>query len=266
MMTAETSLALGTFAFAFLVPLSVASEETSTIPISIPKELRAAVAQVSVSSTSCSVTCGLGYKEEERCQVGTDGERRYCSRRRVDCLSNWICGMQHFTILVGKPFEFSCLSPKEIGPETQSFSYSWRLARGIITTDDTLFAPFKTPSFVVRLPSAEEYDAGTYRCDVQFMRTYKIVKRIYFGLRVIPGDLVDMNFDESLTMEQKLENESLQQNATVAPVQEQQWSWRQRAVFMFLISIGSGVGGGFLLHTLLSCLLKARGNYERVKE
>ncbi|XP_020653781.1 transmembrane protein 81 [Pogona vitticeps] len=265
MMTAETSLTLGTFAFAFLVPLSVAAEETSTTPI-IPKELRAAVARVSVSSTSCSVTCGLGYKEEEICQVGTDGQRRHCTKRKVDCLSNWICGMQHFTILVGKPFEFSCLTLKEIGLETQSFSYSWRLARGIITTDDALFAPFKTPTFVVKLPSAEEYDAGTYRCDVQFMRTYKIVKRIYFGLRVIPGNLVNMNFDKSLTVEQKLENEPPQQNTTVAPVQERWWSWRQRAVFVFLIGIGSGVGGGLLLHFLLNCLLKAHGNYQRVEE
>ncbi|KAJ7333021.1 hypothetical protein JRQ81_015201 [Phrynocephalus forsythii] len=266
MMTTETSLTLGIFVFAFVVSLSVASEETSATPITIPKELRAAVAQVLVSSTSCSVTCGLGYKEEKICVVETDGKRKHCTQRKVDCLSNWICGMQHFTILVGKPFEFSCLSPKEIGPETQSFRYSWRLARGIITTDDALFAPFKTPSFVVKLPSAEEYDAGTYRCDVQFMKTYKIVKRIYFGLRVIPGDLVDMNFDKSLTPEQDLENASPQQNTTVAPGPERWWSWRQRAAFVFLVGIGSGVGGGLLLHTLLRCALKAGGDYEQVKE
>ncbi|XP_062975365.1 transmembrane protein 81 [Elgaria multicarinata webbii] len=266
MITAEVSLALGTLALAFFIPLSMASAETVTIP----KELKAATARVSVSSTSCSVTCGLGYKVEERCQVNPQGERRGCTKRRVDCLANWICGMRHFTILVGKPFELSCLTPHEIGPETQSFSYTWRLARGIITTDDALFMPFKAPSFVIKLSPAEEYDAGTYRCDVQFMRTYKMVKRIYFGLRVIPGQLVELNFDKSLTLEQKLESENgnnqQNTNTTAAPVRKQWSSWRHRAVFVFVVGIGSGVIGGVLLHTLLYYLLRVRSNYEPVED
>ncbi|XP_042318732.1 transmembrane protein 81 [Sceloporus undulatus] len=268
MVTAEASLILGTLALAYFVPLSMASDELVTSPVTIPQKLSAASARVSVSSTSCSTTCGLGYKVEEICQVKPTGERRDCIKRRLDCLSNWICGMVHFTIPVGKPFELSCLTTEEIGPETQSFSYTWRLARGIITTDDALFIPFKTPGFVIKFSPTEEYDAGTYRCDVQLMKTYKIVKRIYFGLRVIPSHLVDLNFDKSLTEEQKLEikNEKNQPNATAAPAQKQPQSWRQKAVIVFLIGIGSGVVGGVLLHTLLYRLLKSPADYEHVEE
>uniref|UniRef100_G1KPM2 Transmembrane protein 81 n=1 Tax=Anolis carolinensis TaxID=28377 RepID=G1KPM2_ANOCA len=204
MTTAEVSLTLGTLLAVFLL-ISMASDEPPSSPITIPKPLSDATARVAISSTSCSTTCGLGYKVEERCKITTSGERQHCSKRRVDCLNNWICGMVHFTVLVGKPFEFSCLNTEEVGPETQSFSYTWRVARGIITTDDALFKPFKSSGFVINFSPAEEYDAGTYRCDVQFMKTYKIVKRIYVGIRVIPGRLVDLNFDKSLNEEQKLE-------------------------------------------------------------
>lgn len=235
--------------------------------ITIPVKMRTATARVSISSTSCSVTCGMGYKVEETCQIGPNGERRYCDIQKVECLTNWLCGMLHFTILVGKPFEFQCLSPTEIGPEINSFSYSWRIARGIITTDDALFKPFKTTGFVIKLSPAMEYDAGTYRCDVQFMRTYKIVKRIYFGIRVIPGHLVDLNFDKSLTLEQHLASErgKPQQNATSVPVQQQQHFWRQRTLFVFLIGIGSGVVGGILLH-IFYYLVKVPNNYGYVEE
>uniref|UniRef100_A0A8D0BW88 Transmembrane protein 81 n=1 Tax=Salvator merianae TaxID=96440 RepID=A0A8D0BW88_SALMN len=247
-------------AFAFFLPLSLAFDVTVTIP----KELITASGRVLVSCTSCSVTCGLGYKVEEICEVRPNGERRDCIQKRVECLTNWVCGMRHFTVPVGEPFELRCLSPEEIGPETQSFSYSWRLSRGIITTDDALFSPLKVPSFVLKLSPVEEYDAGTYRCDVQFMKNYRIVKRIYFGVRVIPGHLVDLNFDKSLTLEQMLgsENEKNQTNTVTTPSQERWQSWRQRAVFVFAVGIGSGVVGGALLHTLLYCFLKDRSNYE----
>ncbi|XP_044276750.1 transmembrane protein 81 [Varanus komodoensis] len=259
MMTAEACLALGILALAFFVPV------TSVEKVTIPKELKAVSARVSVSSTSCSVTCGLGFKVEETCQVNPNGERTNCTKHRLDCLSNWICGMRHFTVLVGKPFELSCLTPYEIHPEMQGFSYTWRLARGIITTDDALFLPFKTKSFAIKLSPAEEYDAGTYRCDVQLMKNYKLVKRIYFGLRVIPGHLVELNFDKSLTSEQKLDSGnagSHKNTTTITPGLERWSSWQQRAVFVFVVGIGSGMIGGVLLHTVFYYLLKVHGSYE----
>ncbi|XP_060628918.2 transmembrane protein 81 [Anolis sagrei] len=268
MTKAQVSLSLGTLLLTVFALLSMASNEPPSSPITIPKPLSDATARVAISSTSCSTTCGLGYKVEERCKITPNGERQQCSKRRVDCLSNWICGMVHYTVLVGESFEFSCLNTEEVGPETQSFSYTWRVARGIISTDDALFKPFKSSGFVINFSPVEEYDAGTYRCDVQFMKTYKIVKRIYVGIRVIPGHLVDLNFDKSLNEEQKLEimNEGNEQNATAAPIEEQLKSWQQRAAFMFLIGIGSGALGGILLHTLLYYLLKAPADNEHVEE
>ncbi|XP_054835408.1 transmembrane protein 81 [Eublepharis macularius] len=261
MMYIEIHLTLGTLAFAFFIAPSAASTESVTIP----KELSTVTARLSVSSTSCSVTCGLGYKVEEVCDIGPDGKRRYCSLLRSECLTNWLCGVRHFTVLVGKPFKFSCLTSEEIGPETQSFSYTWRLARGIITTDDAHFVPFKTPSYIIKLSPTEEYDAGTYRCDVQLMKTYKLVKRIYFGLRVIPGNLVDLNFEKSLILEQKLEDkEKNQQNVSVVFHKWQHYSWRQRALLVFLVGIGSGVLGGILLGIFLHSLLKNRSESKRV--
>ncbi|KAJ6659932.1 hypothetical protein lerEdw1_018388 [Lerista edwardsae] len=263
MTTKETRLVLGMLAFASFVPLSMVYDEA----ITIPRALRNATARVSISSTSCSVTCGLGFKMEETCEVGPSGKRKDCIKRKLECLTNWICGIRHFTVLEGKPFELRCLTTREIGSQTQSLSYSWRLARGIITTDDALFMPFKTPSFIIKLSPAEEYDSGTYRCDVQLIQTYKLVKRVYFGLRVIPGRLVDLNFDKSLTVEQALVNEDKnQQNISNTPVQEKRESWRRRAAIVFAIGIGSGILGGILLYTFLYCLLKMCGGQDQEDE
>lgn len=264
MKNTETHLILGTLMFAFVMPVSLESMDSVTIP----KELRSATARLSVSSTSCSVTCGLGYKVEELCDIGSDGKRSHCTLRRSECLTNWLCGVRHFTVLVGKPFKFSCLTSEEIGPETQSFRYTWRLARGIITTDDALFVPFKVPSYAIELSPAEEYDAGTYRCDVQLMKSYKLVKRIYFGLRVIPGNLVDLNFEKSLTLEQKSEAEKdkTQLNKTIVLLKWQHYSWRQRALLVFLVGIGSGVLGGVLLGICFHSLLKNRSKSESADE
>ncbi|XP_034623084.1 transmembrane protein 81 [Trachemys scripta elegans] len=265
MKTLENSFICGTLAFGFYLPLLAASLETVTIP----EQLKSAVAKVLVSTTSCSVTCGLGFKVEEMCQIDPHGKRSHCNFRRSDCLTNWICGLLHFTVPIGKPFKLSCLTSEMIGVGSQAFIYTWRLARGIITTDDLLFKPFKTPSYVIKLSPAKESDAGTYRCDVQLMKTFKLVKRIYFGLRVIPNDLVDLNFQKSLTLEQKLaanEKEGNQQNGTSVVVQWHQQSWQRRALLVFLIGIGSGVAGGVLVGTVLYFLLEARRKNRATEE
>ncbi|XP_067387793.1 transmembrane protein 81 [Emydura macquarii macquarii] len=265
MKTLGNSFISGTLAFIFYLPLLMASLETVTIP----EQLKSAVAKVLVSTTSCSVTCGLGFKVEEICEVGSNGKRSHCNFRRSDCLTNWICGLLHFTVPIGKPFELSCLTSEMIGVGSQAFVYTWRLARGIITTDDVLFKPFKAPSYVIKLSPAKESDAGTYRCDVQLMKTFKLVKRIYFGLRMIPSDLVALNFQKSLTLEQKLaanEKEGNKQNVTSVIVQWQQHSWQRRAWFVFLIGIGSGVTGGVLVGTLLYFLLQVRRKNRAIEE
>ncbi|NXK05208.1 TMM81 protein, partial [Herpetotheres cachinnans] len=226
--------------------------------VTIPAELKSAVAKIVVNATSCSVTCGLGFKLEEMCEITPTGERRNCTLRRSDCLTSWVCGLLHFTVPVGKPFQFSCLTSDAVGFGSQAYSYTWRLAPGLVTTNDILFKPFKNPDAVIRFSPVRESDAGTYRCDVQVLKTFKVVKRVYFGVRVIQTDLVDLNFRKSLTWEQKIaasEQEGNTQNGT-DEVQEQQHFWQGELFYECLVGIGSGVIGGVLVSVVLCFLQK----------
>ncbi|XP_068852128.1 transmembrane protein 81 [Aphelocoma coerulescens] len=214
-------------------------------------------ARLVVNSTPCSVTCGLGVKEERLCEVSPAGERRNCSLVRSRCLSDWICGLRHLSVPEGKPLQLSCLSPDAAGLEGQDFGYTWRFARGLITTNDLLFHPFRNPSPSLSFSPALESHSGTYRCDVQVLSSFQLVKRIYFGLRVIPQDLVDLDFQKSLTWEQQLvANGEEPGNATGPREREQQhWEvWEKQWIYEVLLGIGSGAIMGILLSLGLCCL------------
>ncbi|NXG60316.1 TMM81 protein, partial [Hemiprocne comata] len=243
---------LGVLCCAFYLPLVV-----SLAKITIPAELRTAVAQIAVNTTSCSVTCGPGFKLEELCEVSASGERRNCTFRRSGCLTSWACGLLHFTVPVGKPFQLSCLTSDEVGFGSQAYFYTWKFAQSLITTNDVLFKPFRNPHSVVRLSPTRESDAGTYRCDMQMVKTFRVIKRIYFGVRVIQTELVDLNFQKSLTWEQKLaanKEEGNTGNGAQEEVQEQQHCWQGRLFYEYLVGIGSGVIGGVLVGMVLCCV------------
>ncbi|NXW50718.1 TMM81 protein, partial [Nyctiprogne leucopyga] len=254
MKTLGNSHILGILSCAFCLLLVVSSEE-----VTIPADLKSAVAKVVVNTTSCSVTCGLGFKLEEMCEVTPAGERRNCTLLRSDCLTSWVCGLLHFTIPVGKPFQFSCLTSDTVGFGSQAYSYTWRFAPGLITTNDALFKRFQNPSSAISFSPARESDAGTYRCDVQMLKTFRIIKRVYFGVRVIPKNLVDLNFQKSLTWEQKLaanKEEGNAENSTHEEVQEQQHFWQEQLFYECLVGVGSGVTGGILVSVALLSLQK----------
>ncbi|NXJ88678.1 TMM81 protein, partial [Corythaixoides concolor] len=249
MKTLGNSHILGILLCAFCLPLV-----SSFGNVTIPAELKSAVAKIAVNTTSCSVTCGLGVKLEEMCEITPAGERRNCTLRRSDCLTSWVCGLLHFTVPVGKPFQFSCLASDAMGFGSQAYSYTWRIARGLITTNDLLFKPFKNPNAVVRFSPTRESDAGTYRCDVQVLKTFRVIKRVYFGVRVIQNDLVDLNFQKSLTWEQKLaanKEEGNIENGTREEVQEQQHFWQGELFYECLLGVGSGVIAGVLVSMAL---------------
>ncbi|KAK1329403.1 hypothetical protein QTO34_011587 [Cnephaeus nilssonii] len=236
MMTLATSFILGSLVLAFYMPFVMTSPKT----LAIPEKLQEAVGKVIVNATTCTVTCGLGYKEETVCEVGPDGVRRKCKSQRLECLTNWICGMLHFTVLKGKKFELSCLSSDilEIGQE--EFRFTWRLARGIISTNDEVFKPFRASSHFVKFRSIQEEDSGTYRCDVQLLKNLRLVKRLYFGVRVLPPRLVKLNFQQSLTEDQKLVDEGLEVNLGnySRPYRP---PWRKKVAIALGIGIASGV-------------------------
>ncbi|XP_036297733.1 transmembrane protein 81 [Pipistrellus kuhlii] len=236
MMTLATSFALRSLLLAFYMPFVMTFPKT----LAIPEKLKEAVGKVIVNATTCTVTCGLGYKEETVCEVGPDGVRRKCTSQRLECLTNWICGMLHFTVLKGKEFELSCLSSDilEIGQE--AFRFTWRLARGIISTDDEVFKPFRASSHFVRFRYIQEVDSGTYRCDVQLLENLRLVKRLYFGVRVLLPKLVKLNFQQSLTEDQKLVDEGLAVNLGnySRPYRP---PWRKKVAIALGIGITSGV-------------------------
>ncbi|NXA39626.1 TMM81 protein, partial [Eudromia elegans] len=254
MKTLENSLILGLLACVFYLPLIVPYQN-----ITIPAELKSVVAKVSVNATACSVTCGLGFKVEEMCEITPAGERRNCSVHTSDCIANWVCGLLHFSVPTGRAFQISCLGAEAAGVDSRAYLYTWRVAHGLVTTNDVLFKPFKNAGSVIRLSPARESDAGTYRCDVQVAKTLKVIKRVYFGVRVIQSDLVDLNFQKSLTLEQKIaenEEEGRKQNGTPVETQEQQSFQQSKLWNEVFVGLAAGVLGGVLVIVMLYFLQK----------
>uniref|UniRef100_A0A8C3WPY8 Transmembrane protein 81 n=1 Tax=Catagonus wagneri TaxID=51154 RepID=A0A8C3WPY8_9CETA len=246
MKTLATSFILGSLVLALSLPLVVTFAKT----LAIPKKLQEAVGKVVVNATTCTVTCGLGYKEETICEVGPDGVRRKCKSQRLECLTHWICGMLHFTVPVGKEFKLSCLSSDILETGQEAFRFTWRLARGIISTDDEVFKPFRASSHFIKFRSAQEYDSGTYRCDVQLLKNLRLVKRLYFGLRILPPNLVNLNFHQSLTEGQKLADEGLEVNLDNAS-RPQHPPWKGKVA----VAVGLGIAGGVAAGVLVSIAL-----------
>ncbi|XP_005609646.2 transmembrane protein 81 [Equus caballus] len=252
-----TSFILGSLVLAFCLPLAVTLPKT----LAIPEKLQEAVGKVIVNATACTVTCGLGYKEETVCEVGPDGVRRKCKSQRLECLTNWICGMLHFTALRGEEFELSCLSSDILEVGQEAFRFTWRLARGIISTDDEVFRPFRASSHFVKFEPAQERDSGTYRCDVQLVKNLRLVKRLYFGLRVLPPNLVNLNFHQSLTEDQKLVDEGLEVNLDSCS-RPHRPLWKRKVAVALGIGIAAGVAAGMLVSIVLCRGLRV--SYSRV--
>ncbi|NXH15607.1 TMM81 protein, partial [Bucco capensis] len=227
--------------------------------VTIPAELKSLVARVTINSTSCSVTCGLGVKLEETCELSPAGERKNCSLHKSICLSTWSCGLLLFTIPEGKALQLSCLPPDILALESGDYSYMWRLAPGLISTNDMLFEPLQNSSAVLSFSPAREADAGTYRCDMHLAKTRKLLKRIYFGLRVIQKDFRELDFENSLTSEQKLAENKQKGMAGKQreEVQEQEPLWQAELLYVCLLGAGTGVLASVLVSLALCFLSKA---------
>ncbi|XP_032770667.1 transmembrane protein 81 [Rattus rattus] len=254
MKAVATVFICGSLVLITYLPLVVTSPQT----LAIPEKLRQAVGRVVVNATACSVTCGLGYKEETTCEVGPDGVRRDCRSQRLECLTNWICGMLHFTIIQRQQFELNCLSSDILRKGQEAFRFTWKLARGIISTNDELFKPFRANSPFLRFKPAYESDSGTYRCDVQQLKNLKFVKRLYFGLRVLPPKLVNLNFEQSLTEDQKLAEEGWEVHLD-NQTQPHLPGWRKKVSLALGVGITAGVVGGVLVNVALCRVLGGTG-------
>ncbi|KAJ0036493.1 hypothetical protein NQD34_005170, partial [Periophthalmus magnuspinnatus] len=166
--------------------------------------------EVITDSSPCSATCGLGMRSQTLCLLkdtkaaieentqGTTGPEvshvtQECRVRKVQCLDSWQCGLRTLTVVVGQRLHIDCVEEvmKEMGP--YSWRVSWRYARGVITSDDSLFTQWQSPELDhVLLDPVQEKHAGTYRCDVQDAG-FRRVKRIYWGVRVLHPGVINLD-------------------------------------------------------------------------
>ncbi|XP_028308157.1 transmembrane protein 81 [Gouania willdenowi] len=160
-------------------------------------------------SSPCSATCGLGLKTQTLCRMKAVEEdvrteeaaivSEACRVRSVQCLQSWQCGLQTLTATAGQRVEIDCLGEVMKTKGRFSWRVTWRHTRGIITSDDSLFAHWKTLYLDrVILDPVREEDAGTYRCEVQDA-SYRRVKRAYWGIRVLPVGVVNLDYESSLS-------------------------------------------------------------------
>ncbi|KAG9270790.1 transmembrane protein 81 [Astyanax mexicanus] len=155
-------------------------------------------------SSPCSTTCGLGLRIQELCPLEADKvSGTGCQVRQVQCLDSWQCGLQTQTAAVGQRLELGCLEEVMETMGLFAFVVTWRYARGIITTDDSLFVRYDVPGLdKVVLDPVKEKDAGTYRCDVQDT-SYHRVKRMYKGVKVLSPHVFSLDFTQGLRQWEK---------------------------------------------------------------
>ncbi|KAF6725368.1 Transmembrane protein 81 [Oryzias melastigma] len=183
-----------------------------------PDETEKVVLEVITDSSPCSTTCGLGIKTQTLCLLkdsqkaleekvertgGTKGVSQTkvseeCRVRKVNCLELWQCGLQTVTVTTGQRVELDCLGEVMEAMGRFSWRVSWRYARGIISSDDSLFERWNAPLLDrMVLDPVKEESAGTYRCDVQDTN-FRQVKRIYWGIRVLPVGVVNLDYESAL--------------------------------------------------------------------
>ncbi|XP_063290878.1 transmembrane protein 81 [Pelobates fuscus] len=220
--------------------------------ITIPEKLQGISAKVVVKSSRCSSTCGVGTKTEKRCMIDKYNKRRKCEEVVVKCVIAFLCGMHTYTLTAGENFSINCLSKRNSDVQ-KDIKYYWQLSRGILTTDDNLFRPLKIFNYLIEFSPIKEKDAGTYRCDIQDISSSFLVKRIYFGIKVLSPDLLDLNFEKfvisksDLKVLEKEELNNLKSNHTLNNI-----SMYGRNMYIILgVGCGGGILGGILLAVAL---------------
>ncbi|XP_032418018.1 transmembrane protein 81 [Xiphophorus hellerii] len=184
------------------------------LPVDMEEEEDKVPLEVITESSPCSMTCGLGVKTQTLCLLkdgkaamenteGKEGSKssisKTCRSQQVQCVESWQCGLKTMTVTSGQRVEIDCLGEVMAAMGAFSWRVSWRYARGVISSDDSLFDRWKAPDLHrVVLDPVREKDAGTYRCDVQDTN-YRRRKTAYWGVRVLPAGVVNLDYQSSLS-------------------------------------------------------------------
>uniref|UniRef100_A0A3B3C286 Transmembrane protein 81 n=1 Tax=Oryzias melastigma TaxID=30732 RepID=A0A3B3C286_ORYME len=146
-----------------------------------PDETEKVVLEVITDSSPCSTTCGLGIKTQTLCLL-KDSQK----------------ALEEKVERTGGTKGVSQTKVSEEAMGRFSWRVSWRYARGIISSDDSLFERWNAPLLDrMVLDPVKEESAGTYRCDVQDTN-FRQVKRIYWGIRVLPVGVVNLDYESAL--------------------------------------------------------------------
>ncbi|XP_072886295.1 transmembrane protein 81 [Hemitrygon akajei] len=234
-----------------------------------------------VSANPCSKTCGLGWRSEYYCRVNQTGTTNNCVLKNAICLISQDCGLISKTTTVGAPLNISCLDETIETLGSSDFVFVWKISKGIVTTDKALFRLYPSRNLTVpwminikvliclnmifTKPDIKEKNAGTYMCQVQNNKTMQVVKRVLIAVRVIPPDLVQLNYLEVLSPEQQNELQTLEGN----PVKEKQersfWDnvkdlFKSANMVLRVTVTGVAIGGllGIVFVILLLCMSKKK--------
>ncbi|XP_038675540.1 transmembrane protein 81 [Scyliorhinus canicula] len=240
--------------FHFLFHPAICQDVVNTLP----PELENATINglLLLSASPCSKSCGLGWRSEFYCKIDKEARVSDCKLTNTLCLVNQECGLIAKTTTVGATLTISCLDATIKSLGTSDFIFVWKIARGIVTTDKYLFKIFllkntKTPWMII-IKAIEEKHAGTYMCQVQNTKTMQVVKQVLIGVRVIPENLVQLNYFEVLSPEQKEEMQILQGNP-VTKKKRKSFLEKVKALFSSanlatrVIASGLAIGGGLVL-------------------
>ncbi|AWP10025.1 putative transmembrane protein 81 [Scophthalmus maximus] len=157
-----------------------------------------------------------------------------CRVRKVKCQESWQCGLRTMTVTAGQRVEIDCLGEVLQAMGRFSWRVLWRYARGIITSDSSLFARWQAPQLDhVILDPVREEDAGTYLCDVQDAG-FRRVKRVYWGIRVLPAGILNLDYESAVA---QWETAGDQQNRTASDQHD------LKMILLYTVLIPLGLAG-----------------------
>ncbi|KAG8439563.1 hypothetical protein GDO86_005673, partial [Hymenochirus boettgeri] len=173
--------------------------------VTVSDDLKGVTVYIVVDAEQCNATCGPGFRRERRCSVDSSGAQKNCEAVLAACIVDYMCRIKMLTFYPGEKINIDCLTISQI-QANGNFNFYWKVSRGILTTNDRLFRPLKNWDPSLNFPSIQEKNAGTYRCDVRKGEGGKLVKRAYYGVKVLNPRIFNLNYKKIAESKQAIKN------------------------------------------------------------